>query len=67
MNSSMLRKTYWMSDEEYQNVACKIGSLTNLARKWKNHACIREFLIEWETIFAHQTYTLEGEPTSCWL
>ena len=64
MNSSMLKKTYWMADDkEYQNVACKIGSLTHLTRKWKNHACVREFLIEWEIIFANQTFTLEGEPT----
>ena len=60
----MLRKTYWMSDEEYQNVACKIGSLTHLVRKWKNHAYVYEFLIEWETVFAYQTYTLEGEPAN---
>ena len=64
MNSSMLRKTYWMSDEEYQNVACEIGSLTHLARKWKNHACVREFLIEWEVDFASGTYALEGEAAN---
>ena len=61
----MLRKTYWMADDkEYQNVACKIGSLTHLTRKWKNHAYVQEFLIEWEVDFARGTYALEGEAAN---
>ena len=65
MNSSMLKKQYWMADDkEYQNVACKIGSLTHLTRKWKNHAYVQEFLIEWEVDFARGTYALEGEAAN---
>ena len=60
----MKKKTYWMSDEEYQNVACKIGSLTYLTRKWKNHAYVEEFLIECEVDFARGTYALEGEAAN---
>ena len=51
-------------DEEYQNVACKIGSLTYLTRKWKNHAYVQKYLIKCEVDFARGTYALEGEAAN---
>ena len=59
---SLLKKQTWMCDDsEYLNIVAKIGRVAELTRKRKDHEYVKEFLGEWEAIFAYGTYAGEGE------
>ena len=60
-----MKRQYWMADEdEFLNVARKVGTLAELTLRWRGHSCVERFLEGWEVIFARKTYALEGEKTS---